>query len=333
VTFINTSKKYEYLSNTIIGLFLLLLIGAALLTDIFRPPTKSRVEITGIVNLFNAEELRPITKISLKNKSGDYIFEKLEKNQISPWHMTSPRDVTANSIFIEKLFHSLTSIKVKSTFPNDRITSSNFSLDKPNATLTLEVKDSPKPIIVYIGLLNTIDNTTYVKISERNNIFQVEVPSVSLEDATILDLIESKIFSIDLESINSFKITFNKTGSPSINIHKQNSQWVDSNAHVLSVDKVEEYFQNLSVIKSSFVLDSQSDQQKKHISSLVRNPEITLVAEDNKKNIITYKISSLISTFPDIDLKNGPYFLVSISNNRTAYIVKREFLNLFNKNF
>ena len=330
---IKASKKYEYASNAILALFLVLLIGAALLSDIFHPPIKSSFEVTGIVSLFKEKDLAPIAKISLKNKSGNYIFEKLEKNQISPWHMTSPRDVTANSIFIEKLFHSLTSNKIKNIFPNDRINNSNFSLEKPNAIITLETKESKKPLVINVGLLNTIDNTTYIKISDRSSIFQVEVPSISLENATILDLIESKIFSIDLESINTFKVAFSKKSTIGLNIHKKNTQWVSNDNQVMPQDKIEEYFQDLSVIKSSFVLDSQTDLQKRQIAILVKNPEITLTAEDNKKNIITYRISSLVYTFPDIDLKNNPYFLVSISNNQTAYIVKKEFLELFNKKF
>lgn len=330
---IKSNKKYEYLSNVLIVVFLLLLSAAAILTDIFRTPIRSNIEASGIATLFKANELESINRISLKNKTGSYVFEKIEKNQISPWHMTSPRNVTANSIFIDKLFSSLTTNKIKNTFPNDKINTSNFSLEQPNASLTFEDSVSKKSIILEVGLLNTIDNTTYIKVSDKNNIYQVEVPSVSLENATILDLIESKIFSIDLESINSFRVVFNKNSSSDINIHKNNSSWVSVDEKPLPQDKIEEYFQDLSTIKSSFVLDSQTDQQKKQIASLVRNPEITLTAKDNKKNIITYRISALIYNFPDLDLKNSPYFLVSISNNTTAYIVKKEFFNLFIRKF
>ena len=333
MTYLNTRKKYEYLSNAILGVFFLLLVASAIITDIFHIPLRSAPELLGVTSLFKNEELAAVTKITLKNKSGLFTFEKLDKNQISPWHMTAPRDVTANSIFIEKLFHALANNKVKNFLPNDKINQSNFSLEKPNTTLTLESSNQSKPIIMDIGLVNTIDNTTFVRISNKENILQVEVPNIVLENITILDLIESKIFSIDLESINSFKIVFLKTGAGGINIHKKNSKWVSNDESLLPQDKIEEYFQDISVIKSSFVLDEQTAQQKKQIASLMRNPEITLTAEDNKKNLITYKISSLIYKFPDIDLKNSPYFIVSISNNQTAYIVKKDFLELFNKKF
>jgi hypothetical protein len=100
---------------------------------------------------------------------------------------------------------------------------------------------------------------------------------------------------------------------------------------ILPLDKIEEYFQDLSTIKSSFVIDTISDQQKRMISTLMRSPEISLNAIDNKNNIITYRISSLFNNFPDLDLKDSSYFLVTISNNQTVYVVKKEFLDLFNK--
>lgn len=332
MTSIRSSKKYEYLSNSILGLFFILLTGAALITDIFHTPTKSSIESDGLSTLFKASELDSIIKITLKNKSGTYVFDKIDKNQISPWHMTSPRNITANSIFIEKLFSSLTTIKIKNIYPNDPINSSNFSLVPPNATITFEEPMPQKRVVLDIGLLNTIDNTTYIKVIGKNNIFQVEVPSVSIENATILDLIESKIFSIDLESINSFKLVFTKKSSGNINILKKDMKWMNSNENIpLSLDKVEEFFQDISTIKSSFVLDTQTDSQKKQILILNRTPAIIITANDNNKNIITYRVSNLFSSFPELDLKNGQYFLVTISNNQTAYIVKKDFLDLFNK--
>jgi hypothetical protein len=326
VSFINSEKKYEYLSNSLLGIFFILLACAALLTDIFHSPIKSSIEASGMATLFKMNEFIPVSKISLKNKSGTYIFEKIEKNQISPWHMISPRNITANSIFIEKLFTSLSTIKIKKIFPNDKINQLNFSLDKPNASLTMESVQTQKIINLDIGLVNTIDNTTYIKVSDKNSIYQVEVPNLPIENASILDLIESKIFSIDLENISSFKVSYLKISNGEINIQKSEKSWLNSDKSIIPLDKIEEYFQDLSTIKSTFVIDTISDQQKRTITNLMRSPDISLTAKDNKNNIITYRISSLFNNFPDLDLKNSSYFLVTISNNQTVYIVKKEFL-------
>jgi len=72
-----------------------------------------------------------ITKISLKNKSGEFIFERDESHSAKPWHMTSPRDVSGNSVFIDKLFNSLTVIKVKQLYPDEKLIYQTSQLINP----------------------------------------------------------------------------------------------------------------------------------------------------------------------------------------------------------
>ena len=246
--------------------------------------------------------------------------------------MVTPSDISANSLFIEKLFNALAVIKIKKLLPDEKINNSNFSLDKPTSTLTLS-DEGGKSIMIQIGLMNTIDNSTYLKISGRPGIFHVDAPNVSLENATILDLIESQIISINLETIVTFKIFHGnkKSGTPSFEIEKKNGGWFDHQGNQLAVDKISEYFQDLSNLKSSFIIDKQTDSQKRQINSLSHNAEYIVSIEDNKENIIDYNISGLTRDLSDIDLKNEDHFVVTITDNSTAYVVKKEFYELFNR--
>ena len=198
-------SKRQIASNLILFFFLILVSIAALFSDMFKINSKNGIEALDQARLFTSNDLGKISRISLKNKSGEYIFERNENNQISPWHMVTPSDISANSLFIEKLFNALAVIKIKKLLPDEKINNSNFSLDKPTSTLTLS-DEGGKSIMIQIGLMNTIDNSTYLKISGRPGIFHVDAPNVSLENATILDLIESQIISINLETIVTFKI-------------------------------------------------------------------------------------------------------------------------------
>jgi len=324
-------NKRKLISNLILLCFFLLVGVAALLTDIFQNPLKNNSKVIEQVRLFTNNDLSTVNKIVLKNKSGEYAFERDPNNQISPWHMTAPRDISANSVFIDKLFTSLSFSKVKKIFPEEKINYSNFSLDKPNSTLTL-IDQTGKTTTILVGLMNTIDNSTYLKISGKSGIFHVDAPSVSLENATIVDLVESQIISIDLETILSFRITHgSKKSTPSLEIKKKNENWYDRENNLLSTDKIDDYLNELSALKSTFIVDKPTDAQKRQISSLSRNPAIVISVEDNKGHVIDYNISSVIKDFSDIDLKNEEYFIVTISNNNTAYIVKKSFLELFSR--
>ncbi len=195
-------SKQKLASNIILFLFVILVGVASFFSDIFQIPIKNNTKISEQAKLFTSSDLSLINRISLKNKSGEYIFEHNDNNQISPWHMVAPRDISANSLFIEKLFKSLASINVKKIYPDEKINISNFSIDKPTSTISL-IDQNNNTISISLGLMNAIDNSIYLKIAGRPGIYHVEAPAVSLENATILDLIESQIISINFETMTS----------------------------------------------------------------------------------------------------------------------------------
>lgn len=325
-------KKRKIISNLILFSFFILVSLAALFSNIFQKPVKTTAQVIEEAKLFTTSDLGSVNKITLKNKSGEYIFERNDNNAISPWHMVSPRDISANSVFIETLFKALTTIKVKKIFPDEKINISNFSIDKPTSVIDL-IDQSGSVITMSFGLMNTIDNSTYLKISNRNGIFHVEAPNVSLENATILDLIESQIISINPDTILAFRIFHGnkKSGVPQLEIKKKDGKWFDRDEFLLSQEKIDDYLQDLSSLKSSFIIDQQTGAQKKQIANLSKNAEYIVSIEDNNNNTIDYNISGIIKGLSDIDLKNEEYFVVTISNSETSYVVKKEFYELFNR--
>ncbi|MGZ3809001.1 MAG: DUF4340 domain-containing protein [Bacteriovorax sp.] len=325
-------SKRKLASNLVLFLFLILVSVAALLSDIFQNPVKTGAQIIEQAKLFASSDLEQIQRLSLKNKSGEYIFERNKNNQISPWHMVAPRDISADSLFIEKLFKSLNVMKVKKLFPDEKINNSNFSLDRPTATLTLTDKNG-KNLILTMGLLNSIDNSTYLKIQGRPGIYHVEAPSVSLENANILDLIESQIIAINQEMIVAFKIFRGnkKAGPPLLDLKKDNGKWTDSEGTAISAEKIDDYFQDLSNLKSSFIVERPTDSQKRQINNLAHNSVYIISIVGKQGNTIDYNFSGLVRSISDIDLKSEEYFVMTISNSATAYVVKKEFLDLFNR--
>ena len=325
-------QKRKIASNLILFLFLVFVSLAVIFSDIFQNPHKNGKEIIDQAKLFTTPNLESIKQITLKNKSGEYKFERIENNNISPWHMVSPRNISANSLFIEKLFSALMTIKVKKIFPDEKINNSNFSIDKPTSTLNL-IDQNGKIVSIIFGLMNTIDNSTYLKISDRQGIFHVEAPNVSLENASIINLIESQIISINIDSLLTLKVfRGNKiSASPLLDIVKKNEHWYDREGNLLSKEKINDFIQELSALKSSFILDKLSDVGKKQISNLARNAEYLISIGDDKNNSTDYNISGVVKELADVDLKNDEYFVVTLSNSSSAYVVKKEFHEIFNR--
>lgn len=321
--------KRKLASNFILFSFFILVALATLFSELFQKPIKTASEAIEQTKLFTGTDLGLIKRIALKNKSGEFIFERKELAPGAFWKMVSPRETTSGSLFVEKLFNELEVIKIKKIYPDETLNNSNFALDKPGATVTLS-DETGKAINIQVGLMNSIDTSTYLKVSGKTGIFHVEAPSVSLENATLADLIESQIIAVDLRTISGVKIFHNK--KIILEIKKKGIEWFDSEGFRLSSRKTEDYLAELASLKSSYVLDKQTDAQKRQISNLLKTAEYSLILEvESGGEAQEFTISGSIKSLSDLDLKNEESCIITAGNDQTAYVVKKEIVEMLNR--
>jgi hypothetical protein len=329
MAFTQNPQTKKWFSNLVLVSFLLLVGATAFLSSVFKTPLKDRNQFIEQALVFNNKELENITGLTLKNKSGEYIFSRADASPTSTWHMTSPRDLSAKSLFIEKLFTSLNVIKTKKMLADDKANNSNFSLDKPTAVLTLTDAEG-KNIILSVGIMNTIDNSTYMKISERNGIYHVEAPSISLENITLANLVESSVFDINFNTITSFKIFKKGSKTPHFEITKKDGLWLNNEARALDAKRLEEMVDEFITLKSAFIIDELTEAQKKQTLGLTSSPEYTVKVEreDNPTPLI-YQVSATTKSISDIDLHNEAHFIITEAHAPVVYVIKGDFLNRF----
>jgi Domain of unknown function (DUF4340) len=320
MAYIKTVQKRKVFSNLMLIGFLFLVAATSLLSNALKIPIKTNKEIIEQSKVFN------ITKLTLKNKSGEYIFERTDT--ATPWHMTSPKELSANSFFIEKLFSSLNVIKTKKLLPDDKANNSNFSLDKPTAILTL-TNGVGTNIVLDIGIMNTIDNSTYLKITNRQGIYHVEAPSIALENVTLNDLIEATIFDFDLKSISSFKLyKKSATAAAQFEVETKSGFWTGVSNAPLNPLRLDDLLNDFFTINSTHALDKQSDAGKKQTQALLASPEYIIKVQKGEETL-TYRISKPITSLIDITLNDEPHFLIEGSGGDIVYVVKNEFYHLF----
>lgn len=322
------SKKRKWFSNIVLASFLVLVIGTMFLSNVFKTPIKGQQELIEQALVFSNKELENVTRLSLKNKSGEFTFERADTAEGSTWHMTSPRDISVNSVFVEKLFSSLNIIKTKKLLDDDKANNSNFSLEKPTAILTL-TDGQDKNIILSVGIMNTIDNSTYMKISGRMGIYHVEAPSITLENITLADLVESSVFDINFNTMLSFKIFKKNSNTAIFEITKKDGIWVNSEDKALDAKRLEDMVDDFVTLKSSFTLDSPTDAQKRQTQSLLSTPEFTLKIEKDDKEVLLYRVSAVTRSLVEVPLKDEAHFIINENHSPVIYIVKKDFLSLF----
>lgn len=326
--FAKTLEKRKWFSNLVLASFLALVVGTMFLSKVFKTPVKGQQELIEQSLVFSNKELENITHLSLKNKSGEFTFERTDTQTSSQWHMKSPRDISVNSVFVEKLFSSLNVIKTKKLLDDDKINNSNFSLEKPTAILTL-TDDKDQSIILSVGIMNTIDNSTYMKISERTGIYHVEAPSISLESITLADLVESSVFDINFDTMLSFKIFKKASAVPIFEIHKKDGTWVTADDKILDIKRLEDMIDDFVTLKSSFTLDIPTDAQKKQSQTLITNAEYTVKIEKNEGTPLLYKVSAVTKSLIEVPLKDEAHFIINENHSPVIYIVKKDFMKLF----
>lgn len=322
-------QKKNLVTNLIIAMFIGF-VSTAIYISQQSKINDNQVSNTPLSNLklYTEAEFDSLIKLNISNKNGDFTFEKTNKSPFLIWEMITPRQIAANAVFFEKISQLFKNSNVKKIFPDDKINNSNFSLEKPLATLTLLFKDGHQNII-YIGLLNTIDNSLYLKIKNRQGIYHIEAPDFSFENATIAELIESQVFSLSTKNISSFNI-YNHRSNSLMEIQMVNNEWLINNKEIADTNKLQNYFQDLSNIKASFVLDKLTEQQKSLTNNLKKNSDYKIIVKDLNQNAIEFHVGPVIKEFPGVDLKGESFYLATHNANNNIYLISKESFDLYN---
>jgi hypothetical protein len=323
----NPSKKK--LTSVIFNvLFIIIVVSGIFLTDIFKSSIKNSKQILDQTLLFASDDLGQMTKLTIKNKNGEFIFEKQIVDQKNQWIMISPKSVKASSLFIEKLYDSLKIVKIINSIDDTVANSTNFSLVNPNSSLILS-NDQQKIIAIDFGLLNAIDKTTYIRIQGKPGIIHLEAPSSSLENIQISDLIESKIFNFKMEDIKSLAI--DKKGSGNVmSVALEDSNWKNDKSLNLDPKKINSMLTDLLNINSAFTLENQSEEQKKQTQKIIANTQYTIKFTLTNNTSIVFYASGLFTNLQDVTLNEEEHFMISSPQTTTVYVIKKEFLNFFN---
>lgn len=298
-----------------------ILIGS-LISEIFQKPDLENLSQNLIKSPIEPGIINNIKSISINNTLGEFKVENIQ----SKWWLVTPRKVYAKETLIREIIKVFSSIEVKNIFPKDQINRNSFSLDQP--IYTVEIEGDNKTQSLSFGLINPIDNSTYLESDLHENIFQTSTLSSDLRSLGMTDFINSNIFNFNTENILKVKLTRNKRTVFNINYKEQN--WYDSKNKVLSKSKVNEFLVNLLNYKADIIIDRTTEEQNNQISK--RIGEHTHIIEFGLKNNSSYRffISRPIRSLEGMKLERRKFILIQEESTYYPLLVKRQFLNSLN---
>lgn len=269
------------------------------------------------LTFFKKSEFINLQKIIIKNSNSEFIFEK-NQSQNNNWALTLPQKLEIDQNLLIELLSDTTSLTTIKILPQDEINKSNFALDNPTSQVTL-IDTNNQSKILKVGILNTIDQTTYITLSDKKGIYHVEVNKLKFINLNLTDLNSQKIFSMDINQTAFFQI--NKKNSFTCSISNKNNIWKNQASLIIESLKIETFFKKLNDFK-------------------FQNKKMALNESKNEWNTEEKNLAFSISILNQSQIKNdyniyGPFkeseenfYLIKINNDEIFYTNKNfiEFL-------
>jgi hypothetical protein len=318
---------HRYKTSTIIlAVFALMVITITFLSELLQTTQTNNFILKKYQNLFETNDLKNIVQININNKFGEY---ELQQDQQS-WKIINPKILPAKESLTQRLIKQVQQIKIKRIYAKDPINLTNFSLESPTASIKFQNNLQEKTTIDF-GLINPFDNSTYITLSNRDAIFQIETPKTSIESLSMQQFIDSRIFTFSKNSFKSISIRKKRYSKfkQQLEINYKNKQFMTYKNKSLSTSKTNNFLTKLQLIKSEIILDKVPDQLSSELNKYLNNPTKLISLEETNGNITTYKISRPITiNIPELRIKRNQKILIQSSNRNFPFVVSKDVLSL-----
>lgn len=320
-------KSRKQFSTLILAFFSVTLLLLISFSEIFQtsPILLNEDDFSG--GPIDIKLLSRLDSVNLTNRLGTF---ELKRQTKTDWLLTEPRIMPAKSTTIQELIKALSSLKVIKVLKNDALNASSFSLDNPLVEIKMGTELEEK-IDLKLGLINPIDNSAYITVSSSDMIFQVEAPNVRLEALELGSFIDSRIFSMNFENVVDFQIMRGKSREW-IKLSHSKGVWESARFKNITPIGVKNAIGRSLNIQAHMIIDKKSEELDQIIENYLKNPLYTIkVTTDNKE--VTYRVSNLVTTLPDIKIEKKMYFLMDASDRTYPYLFQKDNLDAFSINY
>lgn len=326
LTKVQTSRTKA--SNWLLISFILVVLVSAFITEFFQAPTEKSHVLNQYRRLIEDKKIDQATSIIVKNTLGAFTLSKTATH----WNLTSPRKLPANTKTTQMILSTLRDINIRKVYQSDTINLSNFSLDSSDMEFSL-VDPKGARVDYILGLVNPIDNSTYIHIPQKEIIYKVDALKNTFESLDLSDFIDSKIFSLGIEETQKIRIYRNSKSSNNVQIsfELKKDVWVDKNLRGQDKKKVEAYLKKLLDLKSTLIVDKSSAELKKALNDMLEKPLYFMEVSRKDGTVINYTVSHIINTLPGLKIEKRQHVLIKASDRKNIYLIHKDNLPMFSK--
>ncbi len=329
---INLEIKKSTASTWMLGIFSFIILLTGIYSDFFQAPTELTPEMSTYQSLFKPGQILGVQQIILKNNLGTFHFEKSNNLPDTKWVMISPRTLPANTTLIKNILNDLNNVKIRNVHEMDAINISNYSLDNTSIEVTL-IGSNEKSATLKFGLVNPLDNSTYVSLSDQQAIYHIDNIGMSLNTLNLGSFVDTRIFTFTPSEVTQMTIYKGTKEKRNIRftLSKEKTQWSGKQYKNLKLEAVQDYLSDLADLRSTLILDKTSEGLEKEINTYFEKPAYQVEIKTLEQTY-DYSITVPVNKLSDIKLERWQSFMIKASNRNHPVIVSKKFLNLFNPN-
>ena len=320
------SLKFRSLISTWLCLiFFILLIIYLGFIEFLQDTSHEQSAVNLLRKPIRSDVFNNVSSLNFKNRIGSYRVKKINDS----WVLQEPRVIPAKEKTISKIIESLRKIKIHTVHQYEPINFESFSLDKPVMEIELYTK-LDELIEVKIGLINPINNTSYMTVSGHDRIFQTDLIEAELARLELSDFIDSKVFNMEADEIKEFKLFNGKSKKANNILTRIGTGWKTKKYNTIDSNKLHQKLNKILDIKTHMIVDKKDPALKTLLNNYLKNPRYTIeVSLKNSEKIITYKVSYLTKSISELKIEKKQYFIMTASNRPYPYIINKDFFNQF----
>lgn len=312
----------NYISTWLLAFFALALLCLLAFSEIFQNVVRDDGSFDSYSEPIRSDIIANIKTIRLKNRLGKYTVTLGDGGQ---WNLIKPRKMPAPSQTIANIFEALKTMSIHTLHQKEPINIQSFSLDNPVAILDLYTK-LDEHIEIKLGLINPINNTSYITVSNQNIIYQINSLSAKLEALRLSDFVDSNIFSHDIEDIKDFALFRGKNKEATNQLRKSPSGWKSKRYRSISDDSVERTISKILSIKTHMIVDSEDEKIKNLLGNYLDNPLYRVKVKTIEGKSVDYVISGLLRSIPELKIEKRQYFLIKSSERQYPHLIHKDHL-------
>ncbi len=316
-----TIKIRNHFSTWLNLAFLLLLATFLVFIEFFLDANTEKSVVQLLENPIRSDIIPTTKSIEFTNRLGTFVLKK----QNNSWLLIEPRVIPAKEQTISTILTSIENISIKTIHQLEPINIQSFSLNNPVMTIKLITK-LDELIEVKVGLINPIDETSYMTVSGHNRIYQTDLSTQNLEGFDLADFIDANVFSSELNQIRRFEIFRGNESKSWHSFTVENNLWSSNRYNSVSQDKIGKVLQSILNIKTHKIIDQMNEELKNLITNYLENPQFTIKLVTNSGKEITYKITYLLKELKELKIEKKSYVIISASDRPYPYIVHKKFL-------